>query len=263
METTHASTGTSTDATGSRLLKAANGWWFLGDGGVARLRPAQVSPDGVLLPAAEQYLQDAGLYESKPFSSYSLTVLTSTDCNLGCGYCFQNTAQDPKGGDRPPRIAHSRLTSEMITSVLDFTRARMTEGGFRKLAVMLFGGEPLLNPRGARELLRRAADLGELTASMVSNGTLLTPLIAKDLSAAGLRSVQITFDGDKDEHDAIRVRRSGGGTFDVIISNVAKAMAAAPRSAGTCGSTSRTSTGTAWTTWSSDWPAASTRPAAA
>ncbi|MCX4744423.1 radical SAM protein [Kitasatospora sp. NBC_01287] len=228
METTHASTATAaaTTAVGSRLLKAANGWWFMGDGGFARLRPAQVAADGTLLPATEQYLQEAGLYERKPFSSYSLTVLTSTDCNLGCGYCFQNTAQDPKGGVRPPRIAHARLTSEMITSVLDFTRQRMTAGDFRKLSLMLFGGEPLLNPRGARELLRRAADLGELNASMVSNGTLLTPLIAKELNAAGLRSVQITFDGDKDAHDAIRVRRSGGGTFDVIINNVAKAMAA-------------------------------------
>ncbi|MFF7633030.1 radical SAM protein [Kitasatospora sp. NPDC008050] len=225
METTHVPAAAA--ATGhSRLLRAANGWWFLGDGGYARLRPGQVSAQGELLPGTERYLRDAGLYAAKPYSSYSLTVLTSTDCNLGCGYCFQNTAQDPKGGSRPPRISHARLTSETITSVLDFTRRRMAEVRLDKLALMLFGGEPLLNPRGARELLHRAAELGELNASMVSNGTLLTPLIAKELNAAGLRSVQVTFDGDRDTHDAIRVRRSGGGTFDVIINNVAKAMAA-------------------------------------
>ncbi|GAA2139111.1 hypothetical protein GCM10009760_20950 [Kitasatospora kazusensis] len=217
------------EADRSRLIKAeGGGWWFLGDGGFARLRPAQVGPDGTLPPSTERYLRETGLYEGKPFSSYSLTVLTSTDCNLGCGYCFQNTGQDLSGGSRPPRIKHARLTSEMITEVLDFTKVRMEASGLKRLALMLFGGEPLLNPRGARELLRRAAELGELNASMVSNGTLLTPLIAKELNAAGLRSVQITFDGDRDEHDAIRIKRSGGGTFDMIVHNVAKAMAAAP-----------------------------------
>ncbi|MFD0531268.1 radical SAM protein [Kitasatospora arboriphila] len=211
-----------------RLLRRADaGWWFLGDGGVARLRPGQVGPDGGLAPAAEQRLRDTGLLDARAFRSYSLTVLTSTDCNLGCGYCFQNTGQDPKGGNRPPRIKHARLTSEMIGEVLDFTRQRMAEAGLDRLAVMLFGGEPLLNFRGARELLHRAAELGELEAGMISNGTMLTPLIAKELNAAGLRSVQITFDGDREEHDAIRIRRSGGGTFDAIVHNVAKAMAAA------------------------------------
>ncbi|WP_329499222.1 radical SAM protein [Kitasatospora herbaricolor] len=215
------------EADRSRLIKAeGGGWWFLGNGGYARLRPSQVGPDGVLLPGTERFLHDQGLYTSKAFSSYSLTVLTSTDCNLGCGYCFQNTGQDESGGHRPPRIKHARLTSEMITNVLDFTRERMAAAELGRLSLMLFGGEPLLNPRGSRELLRRAAELGELNASMVSNGTLLTPLIAKELNAAGLTSIQITFDGDRDEHDAIRIKRSGGGTFDMIVNNVAKAMAA-------------------------------------
>jgi uncharacterized protein len=35
--------------------------------------------------------------------------------------------------------------------------------------------------------------------------------------------VQITFDGDRDDHDQIRVRRSGGGTFDAIVDNVRRA----------------------------------------
>ncbi|AUG78992.1 radical SAM protein [Kitasatospora sp. MMS16-BH015] len=210
----------------SRLIKAeSGGWWFLGDGGFAKLRAAQVTPEGELSAGARQFLRERGLYDKKPYSSYSLTVLTSTDCNLGCGYCFQNTGQDEKGGHRPPRIKHARLTSETITEVLDFTRERMAAAELHRLSLMLFGGEPLLNPRGARELLRRAAELGQLDASMVSNGTLLTPLIAKELNAAGLGSIQITFDGDQAEHDAIRIKRSGGGTFDLIVHNVAKAMA--------------------------------------
>ncbi|MET8826365.1 radical SAM protein [Streptomyces sp. NPDC004610] len=211
-------------AAGARLIRAERGWWFLGGGGYALMRPGQVGPDGTLRPSAERYLREAGLYDVRPYTSYSLTVLTSTDCNLGCGYCFQNTAQDPRGGNRPPRIRHARLTPEAVGQVVDFTRTRMEAAGMDRLSLLLFGGEPLLNPRGCRDLLTRAGELGALTASMTSNGTLLTPLIAKELNAAGLGSVQVTFDGDRAEHDTIRIRRSGGGTFDVIVANIARAI---------------------------------------
>lgn len=208
-----------------RLLKSSRGWWCLGaGGGYARLKPHQVGPDGSINPGTERHLREAGLYDHQDRRAYGLTVLTSTDCNLGCGYCFQNTAQDPTGGTRPPRITHSRLTSETIGSVLDFTARRMAEAGQSRLSLLLFGGEPLLNPRGCAELLTRAADLGLVAASMTSNGTLLGPALARQLADAGLTSVQITFDGDRSEHDAIRVRRSGGGTFDTIVANMARCM---------------------------------------
>jgi uncharacterized protein len=92
----------------------------------------------------------------------------------------------------------------------------------------LFGGEPLLNPRGCLELLQRAADYGMTSAWMISNLTLLTPPLAKQLSERGLRSIQVTFDGDRPDHDRIRVRRSHGGTFDAIVRNIARASAVTP-----------------------------------
>ncbi|MDQ2838855.1 MAG: radical SAM protein [Actinomycetota bacterium] len=205
-----------------RLLVGANNWWFLGPGGIAKVLPAHLDADGGLLRTAEAHLRGAGMYDVKPYSVYSLTVLTSTDCNLGCGYCFQNTSQDLTGGNRPPRISHSRLTSETIDRILDFTGRRMAEANLQRLGIMLFGGEPLLNLRGCKELLARAADYGMKRAQMISNGVLLTPLVARELSDRGLRSIQITFDGDQAEHDQIRVRRSGGGTFEAIVNNIAR-----------------------------------------
>lgn len=203
-----------------RIIQGENNWWFLGPGGIARLKATHLTEEGHLTSKAEEFLRDRGLFATKAPTVYSLTVLTSTDCNLGCGYCFQNTGQDQSGGSRPPRIAHSRLTSDTITDVLEFTKRQMDAVGLEKLSVLLFGGEPLLNFRGCRELLARAADYGLISAWMISNGTLLTPLMAKALEDLGLRSVQVTFDGDGAWHDLIRVRRSGGGTFDNIIGNM-------------------------------------------
>lgn len=211
-----------------RVLAGSRHWWFLGPGGVARLGAKHVTADGQLQPATERRLRELGLCTGAPPRSYLLTVLTSTDCNLGCGYCFQNTGQSPGRGNRPPRIAHARLTSETITSTLEFTARQMAASGLDQLAIMLFGGEPLLNPRGCVELLARAADYGLKSARMISNATLLTPRLARELSDLKLRSIQVTFDGDRDDHDRIRVRRSHGGSFDTIVRNLVRASAVAP-----------------------------------
>jgi uncharacterized protein len=204
-----------------RIVQGEKNLWFLGPGGIARLRASHVTTNGTLTQTAEAYLRGRGLFSAREPDWYSLTVLTSTDCNLGCGYCFQNTGQDLTGGNRPPRIAHARLTPETITEILEFTKTQMTAVGRDKLRVLLFGGEPLLNPRGCKELLARAADYGLTSASMISNATLLTPPLAQELADLGLSWVQVTFDGDRPQHDLIRIRRSGGGTFDAIIDNIA------------------------------------------
>jgi uncharacterized protein len=213
---------------GARILKGKENYWFLGPGGMARLHSGHVTADGALTSGVERRLREKGLFTSSQDHVYSLTVLTSTDCNLGCGYCFQNTGQDLSGGNRPPRIAHSRLTSDTITTVLAFTGRRMAAAGLERLSILLFGGEPLLNPGGCLELLARAADYGLASAWMISNTTLLTPTLAKKLWDRRLRVIQVTFDGDRDDHDQIRVRRSNGGTFDAIVANMARASQAAP-----------------------------------
>ncbi|MCL2732887.1 MAG: radical SAM protein [Actinomycetia bacterium] len=213
-----------------RILRGERNWWFLGPGGgVARLRDGQLTEGGALRPATERRLREHGLLSAGPPRTYSLTVLTSTHCNLGCGYCFQNTGQADDGGSRPPRIGRNRLTSSTITSVLDFTGRQMAASGLDRLRILLFGGEPLLNPRGCLELLERAQDRGLTGAWMISNTTLLTPSLARRLAALGLDRIQVTFDGDRPDHDRIRVRRAAGdGTFDTIVRNIRRACEAAP-----------------------------------
>jgi len=211
--------------TGERILRGSRNWWFVGPGGVARLRAGHLTAGGGLKPEVERRLREQGLLSVPRVRTYSLTVLTSTDCNLGCGYCFQNTGQDLTAGNRPPRIAHARLTSPTITSILDFAGRQMAAAELEKLRILLFGGEPLLNPRGCVELLARAADYGLASAWMISNATLLTPSLARQLEEHKLDCIQVTFDGDRDDHDQIRIRRSRsqGGTYDAIVANLVRA----------------------------------------
>lgn len=214
------------DFDGPRLLKGEHGWWYIGNRTWTLLRPEQVGPDGTVRGDIDDFLRREGAYRPRTPSSFSLTVLTSTACNLGCGYCFQNTGADTTGGHRPLRIERRRLDSGTIDQILAFTAKRMELAGLDKLYLLLFGGEPLLNPSGCLELLERSHSIGLTQGSMVTNGVLLKPKLAADLYAAGLRHIQITFDGSREDHDQIRVKRSGAGTFDTIVRNVARASEA-------------------------------------
>ncbi|EST34387.1 radical SAM protein [Streptomyces roseochromogenus] len=214
------------DVDAPRLIPSDRGWWFIGNHTWTLLKPEHVGADGELRPDVDEFLRSEGAYRERTAKSFSLTVLTSTACNLGCGYCFQNTAQDPDGGHRPPRIDVRRLHTRTIDRIVAFTAERMAQAGLNRLYLLLFGGEPLLNPRGCRELLDRCAPLGAVQAALTTNGVLLSRRRAVELHDAGLRTVQITFDGSRADHDATRVTHSGGATFDTITANVAAATAA-------------------------------------
>jgi uncharacterized protein len=185
-----------------------------------------VDDTGRLRPEVDEQLRAAGVNDPGPRPPYSLTVLTTTTCNLGCAYCFQNLEQDPTGGPRPPRIATSSLDRATARRILDFVAGKMAEADLTELDVHLFGGEPLLNPDGCRDLLGLAADYGLVSAQLTTNGTLLTPALAGELVALGLGTVQITFDGNRNDHDRSRIRRSGEGTFDDILTHVGAAIEA-------------------------------------
>jgi uncharacterized protein len=91
--------------------------------------------------------------------------------------------------------------------------------------VTWFGGEPLLATDRIYSLseafLQRceAADV-TYSASIVTNGYLLTPDVARRLRACRVEGAQITLDGPAETHDLMRPLRSGRGTFDVVLDNV-------------------------------------------
>lgn len=208
-----------------RLIRSKQGWWFIGNGTWHLLQSEQVTPEGVVNSGVLTQLERDGAFRQRSPSSFSLTVLPTTACNLGCGYCFQNTALDPHGGHSPLRIKRVGIEQSVIDATIRFASRRMEIAQLDRLYLLLFGGEPLLNPSGCLQLLSSAQGIGLETAVMTTNGVLLTAGLAKDLVAAGLTAAQVTFDGSKQDHDQIRVNHAGRGTFDTIVANVESAMA--------------------------------------
>jgi uncharacterized protein len=183
----------------------------------------------VLSAEAASALHEAQFFAVKPVSNYAVTVLTATACNLGCNYCFQNTAMADPGSHAPPRIERASLSASLVDDTVRFVRRQQQKSSLDTVSLLLFGGEPLLNVAGCLRLLRGLRPLRLVDAEIVTNGVLLTRNVATKLASAGLHRVQITFDGARASHDVVRTTRNGRPTYDKILRNVEQASTAVPQ----------------------------------
>lgn len=128
------------------------------------------------------------MLEKRPKGITGYTILTTTDCNARCFYCYE------KGRRKIPMSNHTaRKVAEFIL--------RNYSG--EKIHLRWFGGEPLYN-KGVISLicgLLRDAKV-EFRSSMVSNGYLFDDeTIAQATGIWNLKKVQITLDGTEEVYN--------------------------------------------------------------
>ena len=113
----------------------------------------------------------------------------------------------------------------MTIAVEDKLLAYIKKQNYAKsLNVTWFGGEPLLNFGSIKRLSEKFLKLNvTYSASIITNGYLLTPTIATQLEKLKISYVQVTIDGPQTLHDSRRCLKNGFGTFDRITSNLKKA----------------------------------------
>ncbi len=174
---------------GVRVLKGKYGTWLTGNG-QSVLIASEADLDH---PAAElvETLVAEGLLADMGHL-YGATVMLTTRCNLTCSYCYQNESADE---EIPVRIPRQTLTANRVAEVRDFVAAQMHANGKSALHVLLTGGEPLLQYGSCQLLLENLAPPGMAGVQMLTNAVLLTADRACGLSAAGLTSLQVSFDG--------------------------------------------------------------------
>ncbi|MDH5787268.1 MAG: radical SAM protein, partial [Candidatus Bathyarchaeota archaeon] len=112
--------------------------------------------------------------------------------------------------DSSPTSSGSELTTSQAFKVID----NMSNAG---VAILTFsGGEPLLR-KDLFDAVKRATDNG-MVCTIASNGTLMTPQIAKKLAKAGVRRVEIGLDGaNAENHDFLRNKP---GSFEATIKGI-------------------------------------------
>jgi len=117
------------------------------------------------------------------------------------------------------------MSPEVQDDVVALAGRMLDASGAKDVDVSWFGGEPLLAPDVIEPLSARLMALaeergGEYSASIITNGYLLTQDIVDMLAAAKVRSAQVTIDGMGAAHDATRRLAGGGPTFERITSNL-------------------------------------------
>lgn len=148
----------------------------------------------------------------------SITIIPSYNCNFRCSYCFE------KSNFRNREILKYILTKEMIDDIFSHIKKMKNENYEIDSEIVLFGGEPLIaeNRKNIEYIVKKALTNG-YSLFAVTNGYDLDQYIDL-LGNDGIRTLQITLDGDKMCHDKRRFLETGEGTYQKICHNVDAAL---------------------------------------
>ena len=143
----------------------------------------------------------------------TLTVAPTLECNFDCPYCFEDK-----------RKGH--MSDEVKECIVEFINEKIKKG-IKKISITWYGGEPLLQIKTIKDILNGIMDQinkyhVEIDQFLITNGYLLNEAVLEILKSCGIDHLQITIDGVKENHDKRRFLRTGKGTYDVIMNNLAK-----------------------------------------
>ena len=139
-------------------------------------------------------------------SDMALTILPTRGCNFGCIYCYEQ--------DRPNVLMNEQTEKAIVKFVC-------SNSNLKRLSVVWYGGEPLLNFDSMVRLTKMFKQLNiEYSAKIVSNGYLLTKEKADLMKDLAIRNIQITFDGSEEIHNQRRFLLGGQPTYRKIMDNL-------------------------------------------
>jgi radical SAM protein with 4Fe4S-binding SPASM domain len=120
-------------------------------------------------------------------------------CNLACVHCYS---------DSYSQMYEEMTHDEALAFIDDIAQLGSP-------ALLMSGGEPLMRRR-AVELIAHARAAG-LSVTLSTNGTLITPTVARRLAVVGVRYVGISLDGIGEVHDTFRGTK---GAFERSLSGI-------------------------------------------
>lgn len=138
-----------------------------------------------------------------------VVLMPTLDCDFRCIYCYEE--------HRP-----SRMSPETVTAITMYFEREVPK--YKGVMLHWYGGEPLLQRETVIDLTHRFVDIAEAagvitTIQMTTNGYNLDAETCRALVDAGLREFQVTIDGTREHHNALRPHRTGCGTFDRVLAN--------------------------------------------
>jgi uncharacterized protein len=155
-----------------------------------------------------------------------LVLLAAEQCNLGCPYCIKDRLMDLRPG-RP----QTRMAMATARTAIDRFFALAVGNGREDVCLQFRGGEALVNAPVVLEAARYARSLwtrGALDISMVTNATLVTEAVAREMAVLRI-SAEVSIDGTRAIHDSVRFTKRGRPTFDAVLSGLERLLDAGVR----------------------------------
>ncbi|NSW84310.1 MAG: radical SAM protein [Syntrophothermus sp.] len=127
-----------------------------------------------------------------------VTIELTNECNLKCRHCYASAGE--------------KLDNELSLDEIKQLLGELSQLG--TMEVEFSGGEPLLRP-DLFEIIEYAEGL-DFSVVLITNGTLVDREVASTLGSLGLKHVQVSLDGLKENHDYLR----GDGTYEAVLESV-------------------------------------------
>lgn len=159
-------------------------------------------------------------FKNKHKEIKALCLHVAHTCNLNCEYCF--ASQGKYHGER------ALMNFEVGKQALDFLIAN--SGTRHNLEVDFFGGEPLMNFKVVKELVKYARKQEKkynknFRFTLTTNGLLINDEVI-DFANREMSNVVLSLDGRKSVHDSLRKTITGEGSYDIIIPKFKKLVEA-------------------------------------
>lgn len=154
-----------------------------------------------------KYFYLSRLFDNK---NISVSIATTMACNLRCPYCFEE-------GNK----SNEMMSEDVAEAIVKYLVAKRKH----EINVTWFGGEPLMNFKVIEKISNSLKEHNvTFSASIITNGTLLTDDMIRKLTHFSINSIQITLDGEQEQHNAKRFFANGKGTYLHILEVSVSAM---------------------------------------
>ncbi|WP_315709633.1 radical SAM protein [Brenneria uluponensis] len=142
-----------------------------------------------------------------------LTIMPTEQCNFRCVYCYED-------------FTIGNMRNEVVDSINKFVDNTLPR--LKRLSILWFGGEPLLALRQITKISKHIKcgakqNNIEYTSGMTTNGYYLTLENLTTLVNLNITNYQITLDGYAEDHDNLRKKSNGTGSFQTIWHNLIEA----------------------------------------
>lgn len=152
---------------------------------------------------------------------FKLIVNPTMSCNFSCWYCYES------------HIIGSKMSNQNIEKILKYIDNVLFENpDINTFDLSFFGGEPLMYySKVTRPIIDHYRTKYEhypnlnFEISFTSNGYLLNDNILTHLLEKNEhKHFQITLDGNREEHNKVRVAQKEEGSYDVIIASIKRLL---------------------------------------